>query len=151
MRRSVALAALSAGVAAGIARRLMNRAAARFSSGKKPGGWLAVTVDRPPEEVSARLPGLLTGLRGPIEVRIDGVSGRRGTELAVRPGGGPAFAQGRDDLGFRAELWRALRDAKTRLETGGTPRPGFSPATGSARDGARGRRTGCRPGNRGRR
>ncbi|TNY36838.1 hypothetical protein [Thermomonospora catenispora] len=122
MRRSVAIAALSAGVAVGIARRLMDRAAGRTPAGEEPERWLAVTVDRPPQEVSDRLPGLLGGLRGPLEVRIDGILGGRGTELAIRPGG-PAGAEGRAGRDSRAELWRALRDAKARLEADRPPRP----------------------------
>ncbi|MBA9004025.1 MULTISPECIES: hypothetical protein [Thermomonospora] len=130
MRRSVALAALSAGVAMGIVRRLMNRATGRPPQ-EEAGRWLVVTVNRPPEEVSGRLPEPLAGLRDSVEMRIDTAPGGRGTELAVRPRNGLTSTGRVGGQSPREALRRALRDAKSILETGEVLRPDTPPTTRS--------------------
>ncbi|WP_410651450.1 hypothetical protein [Amycolatopsis sp. cmx-4-54] len=73
--------------------------------------WLAVTVNRSPEDVGpvASLPAPLAGLGDGVEIRIVPAAGDKGTELRARPTG---------DKVSRADLRSALRKAKSLLETG---------------------------------
>ncbi|MFC6581306.1 hypothetical protein [Planomonospora parontospora] len=133
MRRTATMAAAVAlaGAGAGMARWLSSRRAA------DPGGdpreanrWLPVTVNRSPEEVmpEGRLPEPLVRLGDTVEVRVRKAPGGRGTELAARllepPPQGARGAVARisgDDP--RQEVRRALREAKSLLETGEVLRP----------------------------
>ena len=78
--------------------------------------WLAVTVDREPDQVApgGRLPEPLAALGDRIETRARPAPGGRGTELAARPRP-PA---GSRDGGDRQELRAALRRAKQLIEVG---------------------------------
>ncbi len=129
MRRLIKSMAVTAGLAVG--KRLWRRY--RRNRGAKSTGpstddrdrWLAVTVNAPPDEVEAeprlRRVRAEPGLRLPM--RVDPAPGGRGTELAVRLREQPlphdvnllARATGRDP---RQPVRRALRDAKSLLETG---------------------------------
>jgi hypothetical protein len=70
--------------------------------------WHVVTVNLPPDQVSTDdvAPPPLRDMAG-IEVRMQPAPGARGTEIAVRSTGADV-----------AELRRALREAKSLLETG---------------------------------
>ncbi|KZB83755.1 hypothetical protein AVL48_34725 [Amycolatopsis regifaucium] len=73
--------------------------------------WLAVTVNRAPEEVGSAgsLPGPLARLGDEIELRIVPAAGDKGTELRARPAGTEVS---------RGDLRSALRKAKSLIETG---------------------------------
>ena len=86
--------------------------------------WLAVTVNCAPQELQIdKLPTPLQELGEDIETRISAAPADRGTELAVRfkeppsdlARSVPARLAGRDP---RQDLRRALREAKSLLETG---------------------------------
>jgi hypothetical protein len=123
--RAMSKAALSVLVAAGVtaARRISSRSPAR--QGEEAGRWLAVTVYRPVEEVRGRLPEPIIELGDRVEVRVEPASSDKGTELAVRlrdpgPSGSAARLAGRDP---RQQVRKALRRAKSLLETGDVLRP----------------------------
>ena len=120
MKRSAMALAASAGAAVAVA-VLLPRAR---GSGTRAHRWLAVTVGAPPEAVKAdaRVRETLEGVGEGILIRVDAAPGGRGTELAARlrdgrRGGTGLVARiaGRDP---RQELRRALRDAKSLVETG---------------------------------
>ncbi|MFF7281311.1 hypothetical protein [Streptomyces griseorubiginosus] len=86
--------------------------------------WLAVTVNCAPQELQIdKLPTPLQELGEDIETRISAAPADRGTELAVRfkeppsdlARSVPARLAGQDP---RQDLRRALREAKSLLETG---------------------------------
>ncbi|MFL6125359.1 hypothetical protein [Actinophytocola sp.] len=116
--------ALLAGAAAGVT------AATRASSARQhradENRWLAVTVNRPFDEVDpAGLPAPLVELGDRIETRVRPASGDKGTELAARlrepgPSGVVARVAGQDP---RQDVRSALRAAKSLLETGDVLRP----------------------------
>jgi hypothetical protein len=130
MKRTVAVAAVAAGVAVGIATRLKARATGRCPYGHEAGRWLVVTVNCPPERLSGGLPQPLERLRDSVELEVRPAPGGRGTELAARPRDGVvAGVVGRvrgDDP--RQVVRSALRDAKSLIETGEVLRPD-APAT----------------------
>ncbi|MFC9975106.1 hypothetical protein ACFVH6_29815 [Spirillospora sp. NPDC127200] len=118
MKRTVAGAAVAAGLGAVAARRLLARASA---AGRDDGRWLVVTVQCPPEALSeGDLPAPLARLGDKIEVRVAPAPGGRGTELAARPlepgPSGPAARLAGDDP--RQPVRQALREAKSLIETG---------------------------------
>jgi len=78
--------------------------------------WLAVTVDREPDQVApgGQLPEPLAALDDRIETRTRPAPGGKGTELAARL---RAPAASRDDRA-RQELRAALRKAKQLIEVG---------------------------------
>lgn len=100
--------------------------------------WHVVTVNRSPEEVSSEgpAPGPLADLGGMIEVRIRPAPGDRGTEIAaclrgsVAPGlsGAASRITGNDP---RQRVRKALREAKSLLETGEVLSPDRPPSTKS--------------------
>ncbi|MFI9007547.1 hypothetical protein ACIGNX_09990 [Actinosynnema sp. NPDC053489] len=77
--------------------------------------WLAVTVDRPLEDVAGLepLPGPLGELGERAQVRLRAAPGDRGTELLAVP----------EDGVSREDLRVALRKTKSLLETGTVIRP----------------------------
>ena len=98
--------------------------------------WHAVTVNRPPEEVSSEkpLPGPLTELGDKIEVQIRPAPGDKGTEIAARVRGsvpsGPLGTYARlSDNDPRQALRKALRETKSLLETGEVLKPDTRPST----------------------
>jgi hypothetical protein len=78
--------------------------------------WLAVTVDREPDQVApgGQLPEPLAALGDRIETRTRPAPGGKGTEVAARPRP-PAASR---DGGDRQELRAALRRAKQLIEVG---------------------------------
>jgi hypothetical protein len=85
--------------------------------------WHAATVDLPPERVSdgGGAPPPLRDLAG-IEVRMQQAPGGRGTEIYVRSTGGSDSP----DVGT---VRKALREAKSLLETGDVLLPDHPPTT----------------------
>ena len=85
--------------------------------------WHAATVNLPPERVSddGAAPPPLRDMGG-IEVRMQKAPGDKGTEIYVRSTGG----SGSPDVG---EVRRALREAKSLLETGEVLLPAGPPTT----------------------
>ncbi|MGY6658896.1 hypothetical protein ACXIZN_42740 [Amycolatopsis sp. TRM77291] len=73
--------------------------------------WLAVTVNRAPDDVGTMdsLPEPLARLGDGIELRIVPAAGDKGTELRARPAGTEVS---------RGDLRSALRKAKSLIETG---------------------------------
>ncbi|SEG56316.1 hypothetical protein SAMN04489712_106303 [Thermomonospora echinospora] len=131
MRRTVAFAALAAGVAVGVAKRLKARAVGKLLY--EDGRWFVVTVNCPPERLSDPLPEPLERLRDNVELRMSPAPGGRGTELAARPRNGVvAGALDRirgDDP--RQAVRAALRETKSLIETGEVLRPDTPPTTGA--------------------
>ncbi|MFC4062214.1 hypothetical protein ACFOWE_28250 [Planomonospora corallina] len=137
MRRAVgtAAAAVAVVVLAGAGTRAARRLSAHRTrhtgrNRREADRWLQVTINRSPEEVmpEGRLPQPLVRLGDTIEVRARRAPGDRGTELAARlleevPRGvrGTAARLSGDDP--RQEVRRALREAKSLLETGEVLRP----------------------------
>jgi len=78
--------------------------------------WLAVTVDREPDQVASggQLPEPLAALGDRIETRTRPAPGGKGTEVAARPRTPAASRDGSD----RQELRAALRRAKQLIEVG---------------------------------
>ncbi|WP_146231730.1 hypothetical protein [Lentzea atacamensis] len=70
--------------------------------------YLAVTVNRAPDEVQSSLPEDLARWRDRVEIRIRPAAGDKGTELSVQP----------SEQVSRHELRLALRRAKAVLEAG---------------------------------
>ena len=98
--------------------------------------WHAITVNRPPEEVSpdGRLPDPLANLGDGIEVRVQPAPGDRGTEIHARVRGSvPSGASGvRARISGedpRQALRRALRETQWLLETGEVLSPDTKPTT----------------------
>ncbi|WP_286989295.1 hypothetical protein [Thermomonospora sp. CIF 1] len=116
MKPTVAFAALAAGLAVGVARRMKARATGRAPCGDDAGRWLTVTVNRPPELLSKHLPEPLARLRNSIELRIQTAPGGRGAEVAARPRNGLSAAGGPQEA--RQAVRTALREAKALAETG---------------------------------
>jgi hypothetical protein len=79
--------------------------------------WLAVTVNRAPEEVQSSLPDDLARWRDQVEIRIRPATGDKGTELSAKPTGQMS----------RHELTLALRRAKSVLEAGEVVQPDTAP------------------------
>lgn len=90
-------------------------------STEKTDRWLAVTVNRPPQEIQTKdgLPGPLAELGDGVRLRIQPAPADKGTEiraLPVAPSGSPrAKAAGEDP---RQRVRQALRETKQILETG---------------------------------
>jgi hypothetical protein len=126
--------AVGAGLAAGaavVARRSTSRSAAQAAGHR----WLTVTVNVEPQELQPeKLPSPLLVYGDRIETRILPAPGDRGTELAVRfreperdsASSVPARLAGQDE---RQDLRRALREAKSLLETGEVLEPDAPPTT----------------------
>lgn len=98
--------------------------------------WHSVTVNLPEDRVApgGQLPDPIADLGDGVEVRLRPAPGGRGTEMAVRlRGGEPAGATGAvtrlrgDDP--RWPVRKALREAKSLLETGEVLRPTQPPTT----------------------
>ena len=107
------------------------------SSETKTDRWHAVTVNRPPQEVSGdgvELPEPLANLGDQIEVQIRPAPADKGTEIAARVRGrlptGVSAVQARiSGEDPRQALRRALRETKAILETGEVLRPDTPPST----------------------
>ncbi len=99
--------AAGAGAVAILTRRLVSAGHGRDRRQR----WLAVTVNRSPEEIGPveSLPEPLRRLSSDIEVRIRPAAGDRGTELLAMPTNERVSA---------GDLRSALRQAKSLLETG---------------------------------
>jgi hypothetical protein len=133
-RSGTALWAVAAGLAAG-AVVVMRRSQAGPADPSAADRWLTVTVNRDPVDIRpGTLPPPLREYGDRIETRIGPAPGDRGTELAIRlrePRQGAAHGvaarlAGRDP---RQDLRRALRDAKSLLETGEVLEPDAPPTT----------------------
>jgi hypothetical protein len=122
--RTMGKLALLAGAAAGVT--AARRVSGTTQQGDDENRWLAVTVNRPFDEIDrADLPGPLGELGDRVEVRVQPASGDKGTELTARlrepgPSGVAARLAGQDP---RQEVRVALRAAKSLLETGDVLRP----------------------------
>jgi hypothetical protein len=94
------------------------------SADRKTDRWLAVTVNRPPQEVPTEdvLPGPLADLGDGVEVRIQPAPADKGTEISARPRG----ASSKD---YRQKVRKALRETKQILETGEVLSPDWPPTT----------------------
>src|SRR3954470_14477682 len=114
-------------------KRRVGTALGRDASGPEGGdGWIAVTINRPSDEVAASGWSARLGLGDRVETRLSPAPGDKGTEVAgrlvvsaARPetasaegttGDGPVH--GRDGEDSRAELRSALRRVKQELEVG---------------------------------
>jgi hypothetical protein len=125
MRQVMGKAAMVLGVGAGVV--MLRR---RMSADSGRDRWLAVTVNRGPDEVApdGKLPEPLHRLGDKIETKVRPAPNAKGTEIMARPRqDGPTGVQeaaaraGGDDP--RQEIRRALREAKSLLETGEVLRP----------------------------
>ncbi|GAA3797307.1 MULTISPECIES: hypothetical protein [Amycolatopsis] len=121
------LAAAAAAAAPVVRKRLARR------GGTEAGRWLTVTIGESPLSVgnSDELRRTLADFGDTVEFRLTAAPGERGTEVALRPvdpgpGGALARLSGADP---RQDIRRALRDLKSRLETGEVIRPD-PPTTG---------------------
>lgn len=105
---------------------------ARSDGGREPGidRWLVVTVNRPPQEITAegRIPGPLGELADHIELQVRPAPGDKGTEIAARMRGpvpenatGPVARLKGDHPS--QELRLALRGTKSILECGEIVQP----------------------------
>ena len=94
------------------------------SSDGKTDRWLAVTVNRPQQEIPTEdgLPGPLADLGDGVEVRIQPAPADKGTEISARPRG----SSGKDQ---RQKVRKALRETKQILETGEVLSPDWPPTT----------------------
>ncbi|MCP9949579.1 hypothetical protein [Actinomadura madurae] len=115
MKRALATAAALVG--AGVAvRRLRSRSG---GSGPEPNRWLTVTVNQPPERFG-EIPAPLAKLADHVEIRTSPAPGGKGTELAARlresTAAGTLKRLTGDDP--RQRVRRALREAKSLIETG---------------------------------
>ena len=99
--------AAGAGAVAILTRRLVKAGHGR----DQPEHWLAVTVNRSPEEIGPveSLPEPLRRLAGDVELRIRPAAGDKGTEVLARP---------TSDRVSAGDLRSALRRSKSLLETG---------------------------------
>ncbi len=140
MMMATAAAAGAAGLA-WLTSRLVGSTVGQAIMGSTQGGgvnhWLTVTVNCPPERLAAdggQLPEPITRLAGRTEVSVRPAPGDRGSELGLRlispPPEGLAVVAARLRGGDpRQELRRALRDAKSLIETGEVIRPDEPPTT----------------------
>lgn len=115
--RTMSKLALLAGAAAGVTAARRN---AR-QHGDDENRWLAVTVNRPADEIgTADLAEPLARLGDRIEVQIRAAGGDKGTELMARPRepGNTSTAARVAGTDPRQEVRLALRQAKALLETG---------------------------------
>jgi hypothetical protein len=107
-------AVLAAGVATAVAVvRRRRRAPHEDTSGR----WLAVTVNRAPEEVQSSMPDDLARWRDQAEISVRPAAGDKGTEIRVKSTGEVSAH----------ELRLALRRAKSVLEAGEVVRPDAAP------------------------
>jgi hypothetical protein len=132
MKRAIpaAVTAVTAAAAgAAVVRRLRSRPATGRAEAER---WLAVTVNCPPERLGEDgFPEPLARLADHLEIRTSPAPGGKGTELAARlhgaHGTGPlGRLTGRDP---RQDVRRALREAKSLIETGEVLRPDAPPTT----------------------
>lgn len=121
---------LMAAGAVGVARWAASRGADRMGDAEPHNRWLKVTVACPPERLSQPdgLPDPVARLTDRAEVSVRPAPGGRGTELGLRlydqpPTGLAGTAARLSGHDPRQELRRALRDAKSIIETGEVIRP----------------------------
>ncbi|GAA0595249.1 hypothetical protein [Actinomadura livida] len=124
MKRALGTAAALVGAGVAI-RRLKSRAS---GSGTEPNRWLVVTVNCPPERLR-EIPAPLVGLADHVEIRTAPAPGGKGTELAARlretDATGTLKRLTGDDP--RQRVRRALREAKSLVETGEVMKPDAPP------------------------
>jgi hypothetical protein len=116
--------ALLASAAAGVT--AIRRTSTGRQRGEDANRWLAVTVNRPFDEIDrAGPPEPLTELGERIEIRVRPAAGDKGTELAarLRESGGTNMAARLAGDDPRQEVRSALRRAKSLLETGEVLQP----------------------------
>lgn len=120
--------------AASVAKSLSSRYLAGVPGDAEPHNrWLAVTVNRPPEQLTRdNLPEPVAKLTDRAEVSIRPAPGGRGTELAMRlldppPAGVSGLAARLTGEDPRQRLRTALRDAKSLIETGELIKPDSPP------------------------
>jgi len=99
------------------------------SADRKTDRWLAVTVNRPPQEIPTQeiptedgLPGPLANLGDGVEVRIQPAPADKGTEISALP-------RGSSSKDYRQKVRKALRETKQILETGEVLSPDWPPTT----------------------
>lgn len=117
--RTMSKLALLAGAAAGLT--AARRTASATQRGEDAHLWLAVTVNRPADEIDrAGLPEPLAKLGDRVEVLVRPAGGDKGTELSarLREPGATGVAERLAGLDPRQEVRLALRQAKSLLETG---------------------------------
>ncbi|MDX8050822.1 hypothetical protein SK571_15650 [Lentzea sp. BCCO 10_0798] len=107
-------ALLAAGVATAVA---VARRRRRAPHDDAPERWLAVTVNRAPDEVQSSMPDDLARWRDQVEISVRPATGDKGTELRAKPTGEVSAH----------ELRLALRRAKAVLEAGEVVRPDTAP------------------------
>ena len=124
------------GYSRGVAARAWTSSTIGGTSDVTTDRWHAITVNRPPEEVSpdGRLPDPLANLGDGIEVRVQPAPGDRGTEIHARVRGsvpsGASGVQARiSGEDPRQALRRALRETQWLLETGEVLSPDTKPTT----------------------
>ena len=122
MRRALTAGGAAAAAAVAVFGRRLGPVAGGGSGGPRQ---LVVTVNRPPEEVApeGQFPDQLTALGDQVELQVRPAPGGKGTELAARvlapqPGGFRGAARRVAGKDPRQEVRRALREAKSVLETG---------------------------------
>ncbi|GAA2429792.1 hypothetical protein [Streptomyces macrosporus] len=123
MKHAARTALVLAGAGAGAA--ALRRLASPPTDPRRGERWMVVTIDRPPMDVlpEGRPPRPLDEFGDALEITVRPAPGDRGTELAARLRGGvspartslPSRLAGKDP---RQEVRRALREAKSLLETG---------------------------------
>ncbi|MCR3750759.1 hypothetical protein [Lentzea californiensis] len=107
-------ALLATGVATAVAVARRRRRASHDDTSER---WLAVTVNRAPEEVQSSMPDDLARWHDQVEISVRPATGDKGTEIRVKSTGEvPAH-----------ELRLALRRAKSVLEAGEVVRPDTAP------------------------
>ncbi|GAA2383072.1 hypothetical protein GCM10010420_01350 [Streptomyces glaucosporus] len=134
MKHAARTALVLAGAGAGAA--ALRKLASPPSDARSGERWMAVTVNCPPTDVlpEGRPPRPLDEFGDALEITVRPAPGDRGTELAARLRGGvsptetslPSRLAGKDP---RQEVRRALREAKSLLETGEVMQPDAPPTS----------------------
>ncbi|MFC0534187.1 hypothetical protein [Phytohabitans kaempferiae] len=97
--------------------------------------WHVLTVYKPLDEMrAAQLPQPLVELGDAVEIRLRPAAGKRGTEIAVRlregePSGLSSMAATLSDQDPRHAVRRALREARSIIETGEVLKPDPRPSS----------------------
>jgi len=132
--RGVAVLAGAGATAVAVGRLVARRANREVTSQDTAHRWLAVTVNRPPEQVApqGKLPEPLIRLGDTVEVQVRPAAGGRGSELCARPlvpvpRGAVNLTSRLSGDDPRQQVRRALRDAKSLLETGEVLAPDSPP------------------------
>jgi len=133
MKRVVGVGGLLA-TGVGVARWLASRAAETTKERMTQNPWMMVTINCAPERLATRadLPEPIARLGDSVDIKISPAPGDRGTELGARlrdsssmGGAGLASRISGDDP--RRTVRKALRHAKSLIETGEVLRPDWPP------------------------